>query len=142
MSLCSVELVLGALRRLGARATLVAGSLLGAERSRSMLFCDDDVDIAVLDWPLLGGGQDASAWEYERVMHALPALLGPSASLERLPWPGCDRIRPARAPAVWIDVFRLRRFESEPQLRALVRRPHGVPLLTPTDAAVAVHSCL
>lgn len=34
---------------LGVPYLLVAGSLLGAVRSRSLLFCDDDVDIAVFE---------------------------------------------------------------------------------------------
>jgi phosphorylcholine metabolism protein LicD len=34
---------------LGIPYVLVAGSLLGAVRSRSLLFCDDDADIAVFE---------------------------------------------------------------------------------------------
>jgi hypothetical protein len=34
---------------LGIPYVLIAGSLLGAVRSRSLLFCDDDADIAVFE---------------------------------------------------------------------------------------------
>lgn len=38
-----MELLHGALQRLAIPYTLIAGSLLGAVRSQSILFCDDDV---------------------------------------------------------------------------------------------------
>lgn len=97
-----------AFRALGLRYLVLAGSLLGAVRSASILFCDDDVDIGVFED------------EYEAVLHNLPAALHGVASYVRRPWPGADRIRPVAAPHLWIDVFVLRRFVSPADLRGLV----------------------
>ena len=71
-----------ALRQLGVPWLLVAGSLLGAARSRSLLFCDDDVDLAVFER------------DYPRVRAALPALLAGVGTYALRPWPGADHIRP------------------------------------------------
>lgn len=61
---------------------LIAGSLLGAVRSRSILFCDDDVDIAIFED------------DYERVKTTLPGALKGTGTYAVRPWPAADRIRP------------------------------------------------
>ena len=112
----TLEAVLAALAALTppAPAVLLAGSALGAVRSASILFCDDDVDIGILE-------EDA-----ERVAAALPGALRSVASYARRPWPGGDRIRPRAAPSAWIDVFVLRRYDSAAELEATVsRRDNG-----------------
>ena len=98
----TLEAVLSALAALNppAPAVLLAGSALGAVRSASILFCDDDVDIGILE-------ADAA-----RVAAALPGALRGVASYTRRPWPGGDRVRPRAAPSAWIDVFVLRRYDS------------------------------
>jgi hypothetical protein len=107
-----------ALDSLGARWCLVAGSLLGAVRSGSLLFCDDDVDVAILEE------------DYVSVRAALGALLrtrGVGCLVTR-PWPGADRVRPARCSHVWVDLFVLRRFSSRDELAALLRvKANGQP---------------
>lgn len=104
------------LRARGLRYIVLAGSLLGAVRSASILFCDDDIDIGIFED------------EYEEVRRVLrEALRGVAAYVHR-PWPGADRLRPAAAPHVWIDVFVLRRFASPDALRSLVAmKDNGAP---------------
>ena len=109
--------------------TLVAGSLLGALRSQSFLFCDDDVDIAVFES------------DYARVLKDLPAALGKEATLTRRPFPAADRIRPRNCTQVWIDLFVLRRFESMDEIRELVAcKANGAAQLKEADAVVAAIS--
>lgn len=105
-----LERVGAALDSLHIAYTLVAGSLLGALRSESILFCDDDVDIAVFEH------------DYKRVLAELPAALGHDATYVKRPWVAADRIRPRSCTQVWIDVFVLRRFDSPDDVRALVAR--------------------
>lgn len=109
-----LEAVERALASLGVRPILLAGSLLGAIRSQSILFCDDDVDIGVLDA------------DYERVLAELPGAIAHTATYKRRPWPAADRIRPRGASGVWIDVFVLRLYASEGEMRAMLsRRANG-----------------
>ena len=99
-----------ALRQLDITYIVIAGTLLGAVRSQSILFCDDDVDIAVL-----------SVADYQRVVKELPPLLAPVASYKRRPWPAADKVRPKALPHVWIDVFLLRRYDSLTDLLDMCR---------------------
>ena len=120
----ALEATAAALDACGARWFAVAGTLLGAVRQRSILFCDDDVDIAVLEA------------DYDRVKEALPDLLARAGGGDcsagdrraayayvRRPWPACDRVRPGYGQScshVWVDVFVLRRYESADALRKLL----------------------
>ena len=105
-----------ALQQLQIPFVLIAGSLLGAVRSRSLLFCDDDVDVAVFEE------------DYPRVLELLPERLGKAHTFSRRPWPGADRVRPRACPQVWIDVFVLRRFVNVNELRAAVKlKDNGQP---------------
>jgi hypothetical protein len=112
-----LEATIDCLERCGAQYTLIAGSLLGAVRSNSILYCDDDVDIAVVDFELCDGSR-----EIERVAALLATMLcapEPTAVksggdgrnnndggigargmkkasryfYQRRPWPACDRVR-------------------------------------------------
>ena len=106
-----VAAVTRALTSVGVRPFLVAGSLLGAVRSGSILFCDDDVDVGVLEE------------EYARVPHedVAAALRSEGAGhFVARPWPGADRVRPARCTHVWVDIFVIRRYESLADLRAVL----------------------
>ena len=87
---------------------IICGSILGAVRSHSLLFCDDDVDIGVFEN------------DYPRVLELLPAALKGVAQFKRRPWPAADRVRPLARTQVWIDVFVLRRYDSAIQLREAV----------------------
>lgn len=121
-----LDLVDRALRRCSVEYCLIAGSLLGAVRSKSILFCDDDVDIAVIDV------------NAARVALENDADLARLASFKRRPWPACDRVRPKAASTTWIDVFGLKRFGTRDELRAFVEfKRNG----TPQDHNVVAH-CL
>ena len=94
---------------------LTGGSLLGAVRQHSILFCDDDVDLAILV-----GDEDGLENEYERVRRELPRLLGPDFLYTANAWEGGDRVRWKRVSNVFLDVFFLRRYETEAELRAVI----------------------
>ena len=115
--------VLSALDELIIPHALIAGSLLGAVRSQSILFNDDDVDIAIIDdWPpnsSASSPRPPTQSPYELALERLPGLLSQKAderskssaaearakgSLIKVPppvkyiyqrrtWPGCDRIK-------------------------------------------------
>ena len=89
---------------------LIAGSLLGAVRSASFLFTDDDADIAVF------------AEDYPRLLALLPARLAPAATFSRRPFPAADRVRPRACTQVWVDVFVLTRYDSPEELKAVLAR--------------------
>jgi hypothetical protein len=93
-----LSLVIDHLAALRIPCWLVAGSCLGAVRQASILFCDDDVDIAVFHEDL------------DRVRYELPVCLGRAAHYLVRPWPGADRIRPVANSSVWVDVFALKRY--------------------------------
>lgn len=113
-----VQGVAEALDSLGARWCLVAGSLLGAVRSGSLLFCDDDVDLAVLEKDYLSVRSELGTLLHSRGV----------GSLVTRPWPGSDHVRPARCTHMWLDLFVLRRFESREDLAALLRvKANGQP---------------
>lgn len=111
---------------------LIAGSLLGAVRSQSILFNDDDIDIALIDDDSNDDGSN-----YKHALEKLPDLLREKSkqrSIEeaasakrgngtklrtpatymykRRPWPGCDRVKSSLASRVWIDIFVMYRYES------------------------------
>eukprot|EP00563_Minutocellus_polymorphus_P000832 CAMPEP_0181031544 /NCGR_PEP_ID=MMETSP1070-20121207/6287_1 /TAXON_ID=265543 /ORGANISM="Minutocellus polymorphus, Strain NH13" /LENGTH=709 /DNA_ID=CAMNT_0023108925 /DNA_START=217 /DNA_END=2346 /DNA_ORIENTATION=+ len=125
-----------ALDELSVPYVLIAGSLLGAVRQQSILFNDDDVDIAILD----------ERDEYERLRRLLPDVLARKAKertvaeaaeakatasggggmrrmarpnkapvqylFKHRPWPGCDRVKSSLQSRVWIDVFVMKRYET------------------------------
>ena len=103
--------------------TLTGGSALGAVRSASILFCDDDIDLAVL-------GRE----HFERARRALRAIPGlrhaPAGGRNGLCW---DRVRPEASPGVWVDVFLLVEYASLDALReAVASKRNG----SPQDGAV------
>lgn len=79
----------------------IAGSLLGAVRTKSILFNDDDVDVAIF------------STDYAKVKAELPALLqrhGASFSTKGAPF--CDKIRSRLCSHVWIDLFVLKEYRT------------------------------
>ena len=78
------------------------------------MFNDDDVDIAVFseDLPL--------------VRSALPALLSSVGTYVPFGTAFCDRVRPRKNSAVWIDVFALKRYDDlDAILRCITLKDNG-----------------
>ena len=111
-----VRIVTDALRTLHIPYVTIAGSLLGAVRSSSFLFCDDDADIAVFED------------DYPRVLAELPRALASVATYVKRPWPVADRVRPRHLTHVWVDVFVLKRFDTLESLKQWVStKANGTP---------------
>jgi len=96
----TLEVTQRVLEENGVPFIIVAGSLLGAVRSNSILFCDDDivrqpVRIYVDSMFKASYFQDIAVFEedYERVLKLLPSALRGHASYSVRPWPAADRIR-------------------------------------------------
>jgi hypothetical protein len=100
-----MEAVTRALGELGVEYVVTGGTLLGAVRQHSILFCDDDLDIAVIE---RGPGSNT----YDRVRAELGDRLGPDFAYSVRPWEGGDKVRCKRLPAVFLDLFVLRRYET------------------------------
>jgi cytidyltransferase-like protein len=114
----TLEAVVTALRLLQVDYILTGGSLLGAIRQHSILFCDDDIDIAIV-------GQDA----YELVRHQLPLLLDASRYQYQVQaWEGGDKVRPTCRNTVFVDVFCLRPYDSMEQFTQVIgMKKNGQP---------------
>ena len=80
-----LEAVTRGLDELGVPYILTGGSLLGAVRQHSILFCDDDVDLAIVETDTDGRSM------YERARQQLPALLGDEYRYSARPWEGGGR---------------------------------------------------
>lgn len=114
-----LEHVLKALDHIGVNYILTGGSLLGAIRQHSLLFCDDDVDVSILD---TGKG------EYERVRARLPELLPKEFQYKVKPWEGGDRVRSKRVNTVFVDIFVIRRYDSFKDFRQILgQKANGQP---------------
>jgi len=101
---------------------VTGGSLLGSIRQHSILFCDDDVDVAVVDDGDTGDGP------YARVRQSLGTELGDAYAYVVRPWEGGDRVRHRRVNSVFVDIFVLRRFATLKDLQDLVgTKRNGMP---------------
>ena len=107
-----LEAVKNALNTLEIPYVITGGSLLGAVRQHSILFCDDDVDIAII--------QDSNGTHYQTVQDKLQELLGPDYSYSVKPWEGGDRIRKKSVSNVFVDLFCIREYKSEQELRQVI----------------------
>jgi hypothetical protein len=104
-----LEILAEALSSLDVPFIPIAGSLLGAVRSRSILFNDDDVDVAIF------------ITDYAKVRAELPALLqrhGASFSTKGAPF--CDKIRSRSCSHVWIDLFVLKEYRTPEDVLAVI----------------------
>lgn len=108
----TLQAVIGALEQLGVDYIVTGGSLLGAVRQHSILFCDDDIDIAIIEREGTGA--------YQHVSSNLQYLLGEDFTYSIRPWEGGDRVRPKKMSSVFLDLFTIRRFESIEHLVELI----------------------
>jgi len=115
-----LDIIVSALDDLQIKYVIIKGSLLGAVRSESILFNDDDIDIAIID-----DGQGS----YDRCQKNLPGILEEASrersditevevnyQYHRRSREGCDRVKSTEAPRVRVDIFVLRKYESRDDL--------------------------
>ena len=108
----TLDAVKGALQDLGVDAIVTGGSLLGAIRQHSILFCDDDVDVTIIDY-------DGTI--YERIIQPnLQKALGNDYRYQIRPWEGGDRIRPKRMSNIFLDLFVLRKYDTMDDLKKVI----------------------
>ena len=110
-----LQAVMTALETLGVDYIVTGGSLLGAVRQHSILFCDDDIDIAIIDKE-----HESGTGAYDLVSKNLQELLGKDFSYSIRPWEGGDRIRSKRMSSVFLDLFTIRRYESMEELIEMI----------------------
>jgi len=92
---------------------LTGGSLLGAIRQHSILFCDDDIDLAILETEENNGNCHNY---YERAKSELPALLGDQFQYSVRPWEGGDKVRIKSCSNVFLDLFVIRKYNNIDEL--------------------------
>mmetsp|Transcript_29763 Transcript_29763/g.54512 ORF Transcript_29763/g.54512 Transcript_29763/m.54512 type:complete len:467 (+) Transcript_29763:1672-3072(+) len=104
-----LDAVVDVLTLIKADYIVTGGSLLGAVRQHSILFCDDDIDIAIFQE------------DYERVSKLLPILLDSAkCRYTKRPWEGGDKIRHARYNTVFVDLFTIRKYNSLEELKLVI----------------------
>ncbi len=116
-----LDVVRKALDLLNVDYIVTGGSLLGAIRQHSILFCDDDIDIAILD---PNYGTPESVYE-TKILPNLQSALNqvvesqtasneskPTYVYQIKPWEGGDRIRSKRFNNVFLDLFVLRKYPT------------------------------
>ena len=115
------EAIIHALNTLNVDYIVTGGTLLGAIRQHSILFCDDDIDIAIIE---RGGdgcdGGSSSASAYSKVQENLQSLLGKAYQYQIKPWEGGDKIRPRHVNTVFVDLFVIRKYESLHELLQVI----------------------
>lgn len=108
-----MEILVECLNELKVDYIITGGSLLGAVRQHSVLFCDDDIDIAII-----------SEESYEKVYHNLAGILSSKSNSSFIytirPWPGGDKIRHKRYNNVFIDLFTLRRYNNREEFDEVI----------------------
>jgi len=115
----TLEAVKTALSTLGVEYIVTGGSLLGAVRQHSILFCDDDIDVTIID-------RDGTA--YPRVQEGLAAALGKAFRFYVRPWEGGDKVRKVAVASVFVDIFVLTRYPSlEDLTRVIGVKKNGQP---------------
>ena len=114
----TLEALKDALNALEVDYIVTGGSLLGAVRQHSVLFCDDDIDIAVV-------GQES----YLKVQRELSTVLDPQMYIYSVkPWEAGDRVRPRKCSNVFVDIFCVRSYTSWNDLVQVIgRKTNGDP---------------
>ncbi|CAB9516315.1 Ethanolamine-phosphate cytidylyltransferase [Seminavis robusta] len=125
----TLQAIVTALDQLQVDYIVTGGSLLGAIRQHSILFCDDDIDVTIIDYPP-GHPRDPYTQNrkeqqphvsaYERVSQNLQELLGPRFTYSIRPWEAGDKVRPRFMSSIFVDIFTLRRFDTLQDLRDLM----------------------
>jgi len=77
----TLSAIRAALERLGVDYIVTGGSLLGAVRQHSLLFCDDDIDVTIIDTV-----DEHGVTAYERVSQRLGTELGEDFSYTTCPY--------------------------------------------------------
>ncbi|CAJ1937297.1 unnamed protein product [Cylindrotheca closterium] len=126
----TLRVVQKALTRLQVDFIVTGGSLLGAIRQHSILFCDDDIDMAILDYdgtvyeqvvlPNLQQSLDAVIREENELDPTKQTKNPESYAFQIKPWEGGDRIRPKRMNTVFVDLFVLRPYRTEQDLLRVI----------------------
>ncbi|KAL7500939.1 hypothetical protein ACHAWT_009697 [Skeletonema menzelii] len=101
--------VTSALNQLNIPYIVTGGSLLGAVRQHSILFCDDDIDLAILE-----------EHNYERAKSHLQSILGNNYKYSVRPWEGGDKVRLKRCSNVFLDIFCIRRYSNFEDLNKVI----------------------
>ena len=98
------EAVTSALEQLGVDYIVTGGSLLGAVRQHSILFCVDDIDIAIIERDMVLGH-----------MSTYPTTSRASWDQNSHTPLGLGRGRPKHMSSIFLDLFTVRRYESMEQ---------------------------
>ncbi len=93
---------------------------MGAVRQHSILFCDDDIDVTIIN--------DRDGAAYDKVSKHLSTLLGGEYMYSKRPWEGGDKVRPRRMSNVFVDIFTLREYSSLEELVDVIGvKRNGMP---------------
>ena len=115
--------VKAALEALQIEYIVTGGSLLGAVRQASILFCDDDVDISILD-PYYHDADPAKSVYHTRLRPHLAQQLGPDYQYQHS-WEGGDRVY-WKHSNVFLDIFVICKYENMADLeRVLAFKANG-----------------
>ena len=118
-----MSIVIAVLDDLQTQYVIIKGSLLGATRSESILFNDNDIDIGIID-----DGQDSHGRFHENLIQALDVssarhrfVNGKEVTYHhaRRSKEGCIRIHSSETSRAWVDIFVLKRYDSREQLMRL-----------------------
>ncbi len=122
----TLGVVTRALSKLDCDYIVTGGTLLGAIRQHSILFCDDDIDIAIID-------HDGKT--YDRISAQLQGILNectdvvqttgkkrqaPQYKYTIKPWEAGDKVRPLKASNVFLDIFVLRKYVDLDDLLSVI----------------------
>lgn len=107
-----LKAAVNALERLCIPYIITGGTLLGSIRQHSILFCDDDIDIAIIEV------DDDEKNSNEILLHNnLSQLLDTQLfQYQMKSWEGGDKIRHKRMNNVFIDLFVIRRYNTPQEL--------------------------
>lgn len=111
-----LEAVTKALDTLEIDYIVTGGSLLGAIRQSSILFCDDDVDISILD-PYYDD-PDKSIYK-TKLQPLLPQALRNEFRYKPAAWEGGDRVYYGHS-SVFLDLFVIRKYHAMNELESVL----------------------
>ena len=81
-------------------------------RQKSILFCDDDIDLAIVED--YSNGSNGS--NYQLTRDSLPAILGDEFHYSIRPWEGGDRVRLKACSNCFLDIFTVREYKTKDDL--------------------------